>query len=95
MDDNAGMSYESFIADRRRLSSALHYLLVIGEACRYLRDHFPETANRIPELNSAVGMRNIIAHQYSDVDYLLVWQSIEISLPVLRDRAMALYEELE
>lgn len=93
--DNAGVSYESFVLDRRRLSSALHHLLVIGEACRQLRDHFPETAARIDELNAAIGMRNVIAHQYSDVDYRLVWQTIEIGLPPLRDRALALYEGIE
>lgn len=93
IEDNADITYESFVADRRRLSSALHLLLVIGEACRQIRDHFPDTAHRIPELNAAIGMRNIIAHQYSDVDYKLVWQTIEFSLPPLRDRVFALYEE--
>lgn len=93
VDDNAGLTYESFVTDRRRLSSSLHNLLVIGEACSQLRDYFPSIAIQIPALNAAIGMRNVIAHEYSDVDYRLVWQTIEQDLPSLRDRALALYEE--
>jgi len=91
--DNADIDFERFVRDRRLIGSALHHLLVIGEACRTLRDNFPDTAAQIPELNAAIGMRNIIAHEYSDVDYQLVWQTIDQKLETLRDRVLKIYQE--
>ena len=91
--DNADIEFDQFVRDRRLIASALHHLLVIGEACRNLRDYFPEVASQFPELNPAIGMRNVIAHEYSDLDYQLVWQTIDQKLATLRDRALALYLE--
>jgi uncharacterized protein with HEPN domain len=91
--DNEGIEYEEFVQDRRLIASALHHLLVIGEACRILRDNFPSVAAQIPESHAAIGMRNVIAHEYSDIDYQLVWQTIQKKLVPLRDRVSMIYQE--
>ena len=54
-------------------SAAERQLEIIGEASRRLSD---ELADRHPEipLSRARGMRNVIAHQYRNVDHELVWE---------------------
>jgi uncharacterized protein with HEPN domain len=95
IEDHQNSTYAMFVQNRRQLASALHHLLVIGEACRVLRDVAPTIAAQFPKLNSADEMRNIIAHEYSDVDYALVWQTGSQELEPLRNSALKIYEETE
>lgn len=95
IEDISDSSLEEFLEDRRQISSALHHLLIIGESCRILRDRYPKRAAQIPEVRSAAGMRNIIAHEYTAVDSALVWQTIRQDLESLRQRAFMLYQETE
>lgn len=95
IEDTRDSSLEEFLEDRRQISSALHHLLIIGESCRILRDRYPKIAAQIPEVSSAVGMRNVIAHEYTAVDYALVWQTVRQNLESLRERALMLYQETE
>lgn len=91
IEDLRSYSLEAFRADRRLRGSTLQHLLVVGEACRQLRDHYPEIAGSLPGLSGAVGMRNIIAHEYSEVDYELVWRTVGNQLKDLRDAALERY----
>ena len=93
--DTRGSTFAEFLDDRRQAANALHPLLNMGESCRFLRDQFPNVASQIPELASVIGMRNVIAHEYSDVDFGLVWQTIRQNLETLREQALILYQETE
>jgi uncharacterized protein with HEPN domain len=44
-----------------------------------VRDHHPEIAWK-----DAVGMRNILIHDYSDTNIERVWQTVKDDLPPLR-----------
>ena len=44
---------------------------------------FAELAGQIPDLNRAVGMRNVLVHAYAQTDHLLVWGLIDGPLPKL------------
>jgi uncharacterized protein with HEPN domain len=60
-------------------------LEIIGEAARHLS---PETLKALPEIpwKLVVGMRNILIHDYDDVDPSRVWTSICEDVPVLIER---------
>ena len=92
IEDLQPFTLEEFRADRRLRGSTLQHLLVIGEACRAIRDNYSSTASQLPGLSGAIGMRNIIAHEYSEIDYELVWKTVGNQLVELRDAALSLYE---
>lgn len=50
---------------------------IIGEALNRVRKTDAEVASRIPHLNGIIARRNIIAHQYANVDHERVWDMIE------------------
>jgi uncharacterized protein with HEPN domain len=63
--------------DNRRLE-------IIGEAARRISE---ETQAAHPDLpwSDMVGMRNIMIHEYDDVDLVIVWETVNNDLPPLID----------
>ena len=67
-----GVSREQFLADTEKQDAVLRRLEIIGEAASRLT---AETQALFPKLpfRAMRGMRNIIAHDYGDVDLEQVW----------------------
>jgi uncharacterized protein with HEPN domain len=78
----AGAKFEAFLVDPQRQDAVLRRLEIIGEAAGRLS---PETRALFPNLpfQGMRGMRNIIAHDYGEVDLDLVWTTASRDLPVL------------
>lgn len=68
-----GQDFEQYIADAMRRSAVERQLEIVGEALNQLRKLDGHTAAAIPELNRAIGMRNILIHGYAAVNNRLVW----------------------
>ena len=70
----AGVSREKFFADQEKQDAVLRRLEIIGEAASRLA---PETQGLFPTVpfRSMRGMRNIIAHDYGEVNLALVWET--------------------
>ncbi|WP_448604937.1 HepT-like ribonuclease domain-containing protein [Thermoleptolyngbya sp.] len=68
-------------------------LQVIGEACRSLssvtRDQHPE----VP-WSKIIGMRNVLTHNYFEIDLDIVWLAIEQELPSLKQSIAAILRSL-
>jgi uncharacterized protein with HEPN domain len=68
-------------------------LQVIGEASRSLssatRDQYPE----IP-WSKMIGMRNILTHNYFEIDLDIVWLAVEQELPSLKQAIAAILRSL-
>lgn len=66
---------------------------ILGEAARRLSEEF---RNQHPQIDWSrmIGLRNIIAHQYEDVDYEILWGVITASLPDLLMHVEALLPPL-
>jgi uncharacterized protein with HEPN domain len=71
-----------FMADSEKQDAVLRRLEIIGEAASRLST---ETRALFPELpfHGMRGMRNIIAHDYGEVDLELVWRTATRDIPVL------------
>ena len=69
----------------------LHHLQILGEAVNALR---PELQEKHPEIpwGSIVGMRNVLVHQYFEVDTDIVWTVVENELPKLKTLFQAMLE---
>jgi len=68
-------------------------LQVIGEAARSLA---PETREKYPAIpwTKMIGMRNILTHNYFEIDLDIVWVVIEQELPTLKQAIEAILRSL-
>lgn len=77
-----GVSKESFLGDTQIQDAVIRRLEIIGEASRRIS---PQTKNTNPGIpwNEMIGMRNMMIHDYDDVDLEIVWDTIQRDLPRL------------
>ncbi|GAA3670443.1 HepT-like ribonuclease domain-containing protein [Microbacterium marinilacus] len=88
-----GVKKERFFADLLLRSAVERQLEILGEALSRLRRDDLETAMRIPELSKIIGVRNVIAHEYGDVDYETVWAVVTRYIePLIADLDLLLAE---
>jgi len=78
----AGRTQEEFLQDTLCQDAVIRRLEIIGEAARRLSR---EARTALPELtwNAMIGMRNILIHEYDDVDLSVVWDTVQNDLPTL------------
>jgi len=77
-----GMSLEGFIADVRTSDAVLRNLEIIGEAARLVPEHITDQYLQVPWADMRA-MRNIVAHEYDQVNLLIIWAAIQQDLPPL------------
>jgi uncharacterized protein with HEPN domain len=65
--------------------AVIRRLEIIGEAANRLPDRFTTEHSDIPWAQ-IIGMRNFLIHDYGRVNLELVWDTIQIDLPGLKDR---------
>lgn len=65
-------------------SAAERQLEIIGEAAGKLSERLSERRPDLP-ISEARSLRNVIAHEYGDVDYDLLWQTMSASVPQFAD----------
>lgn len=82
--------YEQDLMLRRAVERAFE---VIGEAAARLVRHDPATAARISGYRRIIGFRNIIAHEYDNLDSEQVWTAVERDIPILLRETEALLGE--
>jgi len=80
----AGLDYEAFRDDARTLYAVTRCLEIISEASRRLP---AEIKARYPLIawKDMAGAGNIYRHDYEDVAAKLVWDTVQLALPPLRD----------
>jgi uncharacterized protein with HEPN domain len=80
-----GLSKDEFLADKRTRQAVVMSLVIIGEAAAKVMERHAAFADRHPEVpwRSMRGMRNRIAHGYFDIDFDVVWDTVQSALPAL------------
>lgn len=68
----ADMSFEEFAYDDMTVDAVVRNLEIIGEAARQVS---PELRELYPSIDwvAVVGFRNVVIHEYFDVDLEIVW----------------------
>ena len=89
----ASRGRDAFDRDELIQNWIVRHLQVIGEACRALSG---DLQGRYPEVpwSKIVAMRNIIMHDYFEVDQDLVWSTVERDLPALSRNIQDILEDL-
>jgi uncharacterized protein with HEPN domain len=75
-----GVTEADFRTNTQKQDAVIRRLEIIGEATVHLSD---ETRQAIPELpfRKMRGMRNIVAHDYANVDLKIVWEVGTVHVP--------------
>lgn len=83
-----GMSREEFLDDPRTQQAVAMNLVIIGEAAARALEQGGDTLTRYPDVPwaSMKGMRNRIAHGYFELDFAVVWETVQRSLPDLVEK---------
>lgn len=80
----SGMDFPAFSADTRTVFAVTRCLEIVSEASRRLPDSLKERWPAIPWKNMA-GAGNIYRHEYEEVAARLVWDTVQLALPPLRE----------
>lgn len=79
------MQREDFMVDARTQQAVAMSLLIVGEIAAKALDRYGHLLVAFPAIPwaSMKGMRNRIAHGYFELDFVVVWDTVQRSLPPL------------
>lgn len=83
---------EAFERDELLQVWVIRHLEIIGEACRGLCADF-RSGHPEYDWSKPIGMRDILAHHYFDIDLDAVWSVIEKDLPELKAVARSVLDD--
>ena len=75
-----GYTEQQYLADGRTQRAVERCIEIIGEGLKQIRETDMTLLNRLPHANRIIGMRNIIVHEYGDIESTLVWQAVSTQL---------------
>ncbi len=78
----SGVNRADLETNDEKVSARLYQITIIGEATKRLSSDFRQQHPEIPWREIA-GMRDVIVHEYDQLDLDLVWDVIQIKLPEL------------
>lgn len=84
---------EEFFGDLQCQDAVIRRLEIIGEAVRRISE---ETRASYPDLpwSDMVSMRNIMIHEYDDIDLAIVWETVNNDLTPLIDALEKILQSL-
>ena len=80
----SGKDRESFEEDLVTQDAVVRQLEIIGEAAKRVSKEFRSNYSDIPWSDMA-GMRDVLIHDYIDVDFGVVWKTASEDIPRLKD----------
>ena len=89
-----GRTLEDYLSDEDLRFAIERNFILIGEAMVLLRRSYPEMSRRIEEEAKVIGFRNLLVHQYWNVDNTEVWSIIVSKVAPLGDAVGRLLAEL-
>ena len=92
MKDKTLVDYEQDVLVRRGVEREF---TILGEAMKRIAQISPELHTRIDHVREIADFRNVIVHQYHDVDDAYVWNMTTDSLPILSQQIDAWAGELD
>lgn len=84
------VSQESFFEDYEKQSAVIRQFEIIGEAANSLTADLQDDNPQI-DWRAVVSMRNVMIHDYFEVNVEVVWDTIKEDLPVLKRKIKDLF----
>ncbi len=94
---SAGVTEGAFFSNQMLQDAIIRNIEIIGEAANNQLEVGPEYAARYPSIPFAriYGMRNRVAHGYFAVSAAMIWDSVQVDLPELRQQIAKVLAELQ
>lgn len=86
-------SYEEFVDDPLATRAVVRSLEIVGEACRRLPREFRDRYPHVPWSDIA-GMRDRLVHDYTGINYRLVWDTVREKVPPLQAQLKEILTQL-
>ena len=88
-----GFTRDQFLTDRKTVEAVVWNLQIIGEASKNVPEEIRSVYPDLP-WRDMTGLRNIIVHQYFEINLDVIWKVIQNDLPGLeRQIHRILYEK--
>ena len=78
-----GLLFSDYLKNNMVQKAVEREFEIIGEALSRIKRTNSEVLYDISEYHRIIGFRNILAHGYDIIDEKLVWDAIQIHLPIL------------
>ena len=78
-----GMSENEFLSNSMAHDAVVRQIEIIGEAARSISDGFRSLHPKMP-WGEMIGIRNKIIHEYFNVNYAIVWDTVQEDLLALQ-----------
>ncbi len=88
-----GISFESFIDDRKTFSASIRELEIVGEAAGRVSTQIQQQFSDIP-WRTMKDFRNALAHHYFGINANVVWDVVIRKLPELKSQIQNALEKL-
>jgi uncharacterized protein with HEPN domain len=88
------VSKSDFEQDLEKQDSITYRILVLGEASKRLSAEFRESYSDIPWRQIA-GMRNMLVHEYDQIDLEVLWDVLQNNIPNLLERLDEILNQID
>ncbi len=79
-----GDSYDSFRSDRHYQQSVAFSIIQIAELSNGLSIEFKKQTSDRVSWSLMKGMRNIVVHDYGNIDHEVIWETANLDIPALK-----------
>lgn len=86
-----GYDDEAFYRDKKTKDAVVRNFEIIGEAARQISSDFKMQHPEI-EWREITDLRNKIIHEYFGVDYVILWEIVQLNLPSLKEKIVVLID---
>lgn len=93
VDVVSGTNYEEFTVSEPIQEQLFYNLLILGEASNKLSADFRREHDEIP-WSKIIGMRNVMIHDYADIDYDIAWVVVTKDILDLQAAMRPIFEAL-
>ncbi|MCG9128866.1 DUF86 domain-containing protein [Candidatus Poribacteria bacterium] len=87
------ITYSDFERDQMRVDAVIRNPQIVGEAVKKLPDSIKEEYPNIAWQEIA-GLRNRVTHVYFDVDIDIIWDVVQIELPMLKTQIQQILRKI-
>ncbi|QMT34434.1 DUF86 domain-containing protein [Conchiformibius steedae DSM 2580] len=90
-----GMALDDFLNDKRTQNAVAMSLLALGEVANTIHQKDAEFIENNPQIEwkPMRGMRNVIAHGYFELDFVVIYETANQLIPLLKNQLAALIEQ--
>lgn len=87
-----GMEFKTFTEDRKTVDAVVRNLIIIGEAAVHVPEDICLKYSEVPWYDMR-GMRNFVVHEYFRASDRVVWDTVQVDLPLLPALLKQILEE--